>query len=95
MSEHDLILKLEEIAKRLESQQKNKTDWFKVMVSVFGIMIVTVIFSAGILWGDFQELKDNQINKHDWEDNEYKTNATYNRVFEIPLEYQIRGGMIK
>jgi hypothetical protein len=95
MSNEELKVIIEELGRKVDrvTPHKERYDWFKIMVASFGVLILTFIFSAGILYRDFQELKDCAIPPSEWQDVKGKTNATYKHVFKIPdAAYQTRGG---
>jgi len=94
MSNDEMKVIIDELTRKIDTitPEKQKNDWFKIMVAAFGVLIITFIFSAGVLYRDFQELKDCAIPRSEWEDVRAKTNATYKHVFKIPdAAYQTRG----
>lgn len=94
MSENTIDdLKNELAALRKEVKNDATPESFiRKSVWVFGVFFITLIFYGGVIYRDIQILKEKAIPKAEWTDIKYKANATYNKVFEIPIEYQTRGG---
>ena len=109
MSDQELIAKLSVLADKLEAchvnaeeKRQNNGNWIKGLVFSVIVLVVCTIYYGGkfvnqveTLQKTVDNLKQTSISIDAWSNNEYKTNAAYNKVFEIPIEYQTRGGIIK
>jgi len=89
----------QEILKSMEIQRKRYFEFIKWIVGIFLTVAVSfagLIFYMGATYNDVQHLKNDAIMKQseEWTQNDYRTDRTYFKVFQIPPEYQTRGGII-
>ena len=109
MSDQELISKLSDLADKLEAchinaegKRENNGNWLRGLVFSVIVLVVCTIYYGGKfvenvehLQKSVDDLEQTSISIDAWTNNEYKTNASYNKVFEIPSEYQTRGGASK
>ena len=94
MSDHELKVLLEEFLTKGERKIQKRHDWYLAIFSTLALSFFALIFYMGSTYKDIEHLKSNAIQKasEEWTQNDYRTNASYFKVFKIPPEYQIRGG---
>lgn len=88
---NDLTVELEKLRKQV-NKDATPDSFIRKSVWAFGIFFMTLIFYGGVIYRDIQILKEKAVPKAEWLEVKYKANASYNKVFEIPYEYQTRGG---